>query len=147
MLYFTVGGDSTMKLIIRVWGALIICLAFAAIAAAQDVHVTGQVSDRDGKPWPGVTVVLKNDVGRIFTLKTDKNGKYTQIGLTPGIYTFTLTEASTALSFTEKHQLSSDKDNVIDFNFKLLAAQQGPSPEQQKQQSESATQFNGMKAH
>ncbi len=136
-----------MKLIMRVWGALIICLAFAAIAAAQDVRVSGQVVDRDGKPWPGVTVVLKSDAGRNFTLKTDKDGKYTQIGLSPGVYTFTLTELSTALAFTEKHQLSSGQDNVVNFNFKLLASQQGPSAEQQKQQSDAANQFKGMKAH
>ena len=136
-----------MRRVIRVCAMLVIGLAFATIAGAQNGHVMGQVIDRDGKPWPDVTVVLKADTGQTLTLKTDKDGKYSQIGLRGGLYTFTLTEAAHGLNFTEKHQISSEGDTEINFNFKLMAAQQGPSAEQQKAQAESQNKFKEMQTH
>jgi tetratricopeptide (TPR) repeat protein len=145
--YFKVGGDSQMKLVMRVWAALAICLAFAAITAAQDVRATGQVLDRDGKPWAGVTVTIKSDVGRTFTLKTDKDGKFSQIGLTPGVYTVVFSNPPELTGYTEQRQLSSGQDNDLSVNFKQIAAQQGANPEEQKKREEAKNQFAMMKAH
>ncbi|MGD1209933.1 MAG: tetratricopeptide repeat protein [Candidatus Acidiferrales bacterium] len=136
-----------MRRLIPVWGVLAAVLLLASTAAAQNGRVVGQILDRDGKPWPDVTVVMKSDTGRTFTVKTDKSGKYSQIGLQGGVYTFTLTDTAGTLSFTEKRQIGADGDTEVDFNFKLLAAQAAPSAEEQKKREESANKFKDMATH
>ena len=136
-----------MRRLIPAWGTLAALLLLASAAAAQNGRVVGQVSDRDGKPWPDITVVIKSDTGRTFTMKTDKGGKYSQIGLQGGVYTFTLTDTAGTLTFTEKHQIGADGDTEVDFNFKLIAAQAGPSPEEEKKREESTNKFKEMATH
>jgi tetratricopeptide (TPR) repeat protein len=137
-----------MRRLIPVWGVLAFALLFAAPrVGAQNARVVGQVLDRDGKPWPNITVVMKSDTGRTFTVKTDKDGKYSQIGLTGGLYTFTLTDPTNALNFKEQHQIAADGDTNVDFNFKTIIAQQAPNAEQQKQQQETVNKFKEMAAH
>jgi len=135
-----------MKLWMRVWAALTLFLALAAAAAAQNASVSGQVLDRDGKPWPGVTVTIKSDVGRIFTLKTDKDGKFSQIGLTPGAYNVTYS-LPPDLNYQTQRQVSSGGENDFSVNFQKIAAQQGANPEEQKKREEAQNQFKNMKAH
>jgi tetratricopeptide (TPR) repeat protein len=139
-----------MNRLTRVLIMLAAVLACAMITSAQNVRVGGQVLDREGKPWPGVTVLLKSENGRAFTLKTDKDGKFTQIGLTAGVYTFTLTSPNPAdgLNYSEQHQLLVDDDNNITINFKeILAKQAAANPDQQKAQQDQATKFKDMQAH
>jgi len=49
----------------------------------------------EGKPYPDVNVEIKNSrfTGQINTAKTDKNGRFQQLGLLSGVYVFTLTNA------------------------------------------------------
>jgi tetratricopeptide (TPR) repeat protein len=138
-----------MKRLIPAWLALVVFLLLPAIAAAQNARVSGQVSDKDGKPWPGVSVQIKGESGRTFTLKTDKDGKFTQIGLTPGVYTFILNDEAAGLKdFTEQHQIQSDQDNNINFNFKEIIAQQATAhPEEQKKREEETNKFKALKEH
>ena len=136
-----------MRRLITACAALVMFLLLATIAGAQTGRAMGQVFDRDGKPWADITITIKSDSGRTFTVKTDKNGKFSQIGLTGGLYTFTLTDTAGTLSFTEKHQIGADGDTEVDFNFKQLAAQAGPSPEEQKKREESANKFKEMASH
>jgi tetratricopeptide (TPR) repeat protein len=138
-----------MKRLIPACLALVVLLLLPAIAAAQAARVSGQVSDKDGKPWPGVSVQIKGESGRTFTLKTDKNGKFSQIGLTPGVYTFILNDEATGLkNFTEQHQIQSGEDNVVNFNFKEIIAQQATThPEEQKKREEAANKFKLLKGH
>ena len=128
--------------------ALVVVLACASIAAAQNARVDGQVFDREGKPWAGVTVVIKSDNGRSFTLKTDKDGKYVQIGLNVGLYTFTFTSQTDGLNYSEQHQLTADQENNITTNFKtILAAQAAANPDQQKAAQDQANKFKDMQTH
>jgi len=128
--------------------ALVAALLFPAIAAAQNTNVHGQVIDRDGKPWPGISVQLTAANGQTFHLKTNKNGKYSQIGLSGGVYTFTLSDPSQGLNFVEKHQIQGDQDNVVNFNFKEIIAQQAAAhPEEQEKQKEAQNKFKVMKSH
>jgi tetratricopeptide (TPR) repeat protein len=148
MPHFVAGEKKLMRRLIPAWIVLAIALLLPSIAAAQDVRVTGQVMDRDGKPWAGLTVVLKSDSGRTFTLKTDSNGKWSQIGLTPGIYTVTVISQAENLNYSEKHSLSSGQDNDVTINFKVILAQQSTAnPDQEKKQQEAANQFKNMKGH
>jgi tetratricopeptide (TPR) repeat protein len=124
-------------------------LACATIATAQNARVNGQILDKDGKPWVGITVTLKSENGRIYTLKSDKDGRFTQIGLTAGVYTFTLTDQASGLNYAEQHQLQTGDDNNITINFKQLIETQkvGPSAEQQKAQADQQNKFKDMQTH
>ena len=138
-----------MKRLIPAWGALLLALLLAPSVIAQNARVNGQVMDRDGKPWAGVTVAIKSDTGQTLTVKTDKSGQFTQIGLRPGVYTFTLTTgAPDNLDFSEQHELSSGDDNNVAFDFKKIMAQQGAAhPEEAKKKEDEAAQFKNTKAH
>jgi tetratricopeptide (TPR) repeat protein len=128
--------------------AVLIC---ATVAVGQSASVSGQVLDREGKPWPDITVVLKSDNGRTFTLKTDKDGKFAQLGLPSGAYKVTLTSATeTSLNYTETHQFSSDQDNNVLINFKELiakAGKTGPSDADVKAQQDQQNKFKDMQSH
>ena len=87
----------------RTWcRSLAICafvLGLAAIAApgyAQTGQVKGKVVDASGKPVEGASVTIEgsDSGGRKFTVKTNKNGEYIQIGLQPGQYKITATKDS-----------------------------------------------------
>lgn len=138
-----------MKQLTRALIVFAAILAGAMIAAAQSGRVTGQVLDYDGKPWPDVTVVVKSDNGRSFTLKTDKNGDFTQIGLTAGIYTFTLSNQAGNANYAMQQQIGGAQENNISINFKTLKDQGkvGPNPEAVKQQQEQQNLFKEMQTH
>jgi tetratricopeptide (TPR) repeat protein len=138
-----------MRRLIPVWLVLLAALAFPAIAAAQTASVHGQVLDKDGKPWAGVSVQVKSENGQTFNLKTNKDGKYSQIGLSGGVYTFTLNDPTAGLSnFTEQHQLQGDQDNEVNFNFKDIIAQQAAAhPEEEEKQKQAQNNFKVMKGH
>jgi tetratricopeptide (TPR) repeat protein len=138
-----------MRLWMRVLPALAICLVWAAVAQAQNAAIAGQVLDPDGKPWQGVTVGIKSDVGRNFTLTTDKDGKFSQIGLTPGVYTVTFTAPPRlpAPGYQVQRQVSSGQPTDFSVNFQKIAAGQGLNPEEQKKREEVQNQFKNMKAH
>jgi len=72
-----------MRRIIPAWIALILALSFATVAGAQGTaRLEGEVLDTEGKPYPDVNVEIKNpDTGQTYVTKTDKNGKFTQLGL------------------------------------------------------------------
>jgi tetratricopeptide (TPR) repeat protein len=142
-----------MRRVIHVLGALVFVLLLAATVRAQEGRVSGQVMDMNGKPWAGITVTLKSDTGRTFTLKTDKDGKYSQIGIPGGIYVITLTDPANpaaGLNFSEKQQVKPDDSNVFDFNFKEIMAQQQNNPanaEAEKKRAESQNAFKEMQTH
>lgn len=124
-------------------------LACATIASAQSARVNGQVLDKDGKPWPGITVTMKSENGRTYTLKTDNNGKFSQIGLTAGPYTLVLTDQTGGLNYTEQRTVQIGDENNFTIDFKKLteAGKVGPSEEQQKAQEEQRNKFKEMQTH
>jgi tetratricopeptide (TPR) repeat protein len=139
-----------MRRLMHALGALVFVLLLAATVRAQDGRVSGQVLDMNGKPWPDITVTLKSDTGRSFTLKTDKNGKYSQIGLPGGVYVITLTNQAAGLNFSEKQMVKPDDENTFDFNFKEIMAQQQNNPanaEAEKKRQETQNAFKEMQTH
>ncbi len=139
-----------MKRLLPGCAALFLALLLPAIAAAQNhASINGQVLDRDGKPWAGVTVEIKSDVGRVFTVKTDKDGKFTQVGLAGGPYTFTLTSAPENLNYTEHRPIEAEVENTVSFNFKEIIAHQAGTvdPNEQKKRDDQANAFKNMKAN
>jgi tetratricopeptide (TPR) repeat protein len=139
-----------MKRLLPGCAALFLALLLPAIAAAQNhASISGQVLDRDGKPWAGVTVEIKSDVGRVFTVKTDKDGRFTQVGLAGGPYTFTLTSEPEKLNYTERRPIEAEEENTVSFNFKDIIAHQAGAvdPNEQKKRDDQATAFKNMKAN
>jgi tetratricopeptide (TPR) repeat protein len=139
-----------MRRLMHVLGAMVFVLLLAATVSAQDGRVSGQVLDMNGKPWPDITVTLKSDTGRTFTLKTGKDGRYSQIGMPGGMYVITLTNQAAGLNFSEKQMVKPDDENTFDFNFKELMAQQQNSPaaaEEEKKRQESQNAFKEMQTH
>lgn len=138
-----------MRKTISVFGALLLVLTFAMAAFAQDSgRLNGEILDKEGKPYADVTVSLKNqDTGQVYTIKTDKNGKFVQLGMRGGIYTVTSTNAKDGFNFSEKMLINLDKDNEYKLNVKEVMAQAGPSAEEKKKQEEQAEKFKNMKAH
>jgi tetratricopeptide (TPR) repeat protein len=129
--------------------ACMLVLAVATVALAQDIgRVNGEIRDKDGNPYPDVTVVMKNtESGQAYTDKTDKNGKFVQLGMKAGIYVITSTNAKDNFNFSEKFQVVLDHDNDYKLNMKEVIAQSGPSAEEQKKQADQAEKFKNMKVH
>lgn len=73
-----------------------VVLALVAVLAplsllAQRLPVRGHVTGEDGKPLAGADIVLVNkDNGQRFTMKTDKNGDFVNIGVELGAYHLTV---------------------------------------------------------
>jgi tetratricopeptide (TPR) repeat protein len=140
-----------MRKLIGVWAALALVLLFAGIAPAQDSgRLDGEILDKDGNAYPDVTVALKNsDTGQTYTLKTDKNGKFTQLGLRGGIYTVTLTNQKDNFNYGPvKTLVDTSKEN----NFKLsvkeeIARTAAAHPEEVKKKEEEENKFKAMKMH
>jgi tetratricopeptide (TPR) repeat protein len=132
---------------VRMMGARMLCrsiaigafvLGLVAIAApgyGQTGQVKGKVVDAAGKPVEGAVVTIEaTDSGsRKFTVKTNRNGEYVQIGLQPGPYKITATKDK--LSDTMERRIGLDMAEV---NFTLTAASAGGnvSEEERKKAAE-----------
>jgi tetratricopeptide (TPR) repeat protein len=138
-----------MRRIIPAWIALILAMSFATIARAQGTgRVSGEILDREGKPYPDVNVEIKNpDTGQTYTAKTDKNGRFQQLGLLSGVYVFTLTNEKDHLDFKVQFRVVQDQENLFKLNFKEVMATQGPSAEEVKKREEEENKFKNMKQH
>jgi tetratricopeptide (TPR) repeat protein len=135
---------------IPAWIALILALSFATIAAAQGTgRISGEIFDKEGKPYPDVNVEIKNpDTGQTYTAKTDKNGRFQQLGLLSGVYLITLTNEQDHLDFKVQFRVVQDQENPFRLNFKeVLAKQGGPSAEEVKKKEEEENKFKNMKQH
>ena len=134
-----------------VWCGAILAfiLLVATTASAQLGQVKGQILDLQGKPYAGISVTIKNTgTGQTLTTKTDKNGNYSMIGLTGGVYSITLTDPKAGLTFTEQFQVSANEETEHSVNLQQIQShQQAAHPEEQKKNEEAENQFKGMKGH
>ena len=138
-----------MTRVFSILTAFVLALMLATVALAQDDgRLNGQIMDKDGKPYADVTVSIKNsDTGQTYTIKTDKNGKFVQLGMRGGIYVITSTNAKDNFSFSEKFVVSTEKDNEYKLNVKEALAASGPSAEEVKKREEEQNKFKDMKLH
>lgn len=132
------------------FGALLaLVLLCAGVAAAQgNNRIDGQVLDDQGKPMPGAAVTLKSeDSGQTYSYKTDKDGKFVQLGLRAGIYDVSITPNSANLPpFNEKFQVKEGQSGTLVIDYKQLMEQYKNSPEA-KEREDAANAFKGMKAN
>ncbi len=141
-----------MRRMIPAWVALILALSFATVAAAQGTgRLSGEVLDLTGKPYPDVTVEIKNpDTGQTYTTKTDKNGRFTQLGLLSGVYEISLTndkDPNLKNFLAGKVRVVQDQDNPVKLDLKQLMVSAGPSAEEVKKREEEENKFKNMKVH
>ena len=132
---------------LAVIGLAVLILGLAAPAVfAQSGTVKGVCKDAQGNPIAnGVVVYANQDNGQKYTLKTNKNGEYFSLGITPGKYLVTLYKSEDDLKANKeafhfnKVQVNLD-ENTLDFNLKKEAEETakgvGLTPEQVKQQQE-----------
>lgn len=139
-----------MKKFAYVFSGLVVFLMLALAAAAQDTgRLDGQVLDKDGKPDPDVTVQIKNSgTGQTYTTKTDKNGKYVQLGIAPGIYDVTFISDKDGLNYSVHTQIAAVESNPVNISIKdLLAKNEMANPEAEKKKEEAENKFKEMKEH
>lgn len=137
-----------MRRFIPAWTTLALALLLATIVVGQgSTRVDGQILDVQGKPWVGITVILKSESGQAYTLKTDKDGKFSQLLPRGGNYAVNVVNDADKLNYTEQHSIHDGQSNDITINFKDVVAQQAANPEEQKKQEDAANSFKGMKAH
>jgi len=139
-----------MRRLIPICTILAAALLLATIAAAQTTSVSGQIIGPDGTPWADVNVFIQNTSnGQHFQVKTDKNGRYSQLGLQAGTYKFTIQSPPDAsgqtITYAETHSFQGGQDNDVSINFKKLI--ETANPEAQKKGDEEKNKFNNMKAH
>jgi tetratricopeptide (TPR) repeat protein len=146
-----------MKRLIPASVVVALVLVLAGTAAAQyNERIDGQVFDFNGKPYPDVTVQMKNiETGQIFTVKTGKDGKFLQIGLKSGIYQITCTNEKDKFTLTETFAVKEPMpgaeighENIYVLNLKERAAETAAAhPEEQKKREDEESRFKSMKAH
>jgi tetratricopeptide (TPR) repeat protein len=109
--------------------AVLVAVAMATPATAQSTGmVKGKVVDATGQPVETATVTIEysDGVSRSYTVKTNKKGEFTQIGLTPGNYKVTASKEKVGTqSFDARVRLG----DTAEVNFKLDPAGAGPSKE------------------
>lgn len=127
--------------------AMACALALAAPAMAQTImRMDGQVFDLEGKPFPGVGVIIKSEQGQTWETKTDDKGNFTQGGLRAGVYYITF-KVKDQQVYEMNWRLQSGDDRRIVVNFKEIAAKQsGAAAEAMKKQEEARNKFESMKA-
>jgi len=140
-----------MRKLVRVWAALTMVLLFAGLALAQDTgRLDGLILDKDGKPYPEVNVEIKSvDTGQTFKVKTDKDGKFVQLGLRVGTYTILLTNEADKLHYGPvKFPIDPTKENNFRMSVKeQMAASLAAHPEEVKKRGEEEDKFKAMKGH
>jgi tetratricopeptide (TPR) repeat protein len=138
-----------MRKLIRTCGALALVLMFAAVALAQgSLRLDGEILDKDGKPYADVNVEIKHvDTGLTFNVKTDKNGKFVQLGLRSGTYTISLKKDDFNYG-PEKFPMDPAKENIYRMSVKdQMAKTAAAHPEEVKKKEEEVDKFKAMKAH
>jgi tetratricopeptide (TPR) repeat protein len=135
-----------MRKLIPAWTALMLALFFSTIVRAQGTgRLNGEVLDKEGKPFADLTIEIKNpDTGQTFNVKTDKSGKFVQLGMRSAIYVFTYP----SLNYTEKFQVIDGQENNYKINFQeLIAKGNAANPDETKKKEDDADKFKNMKVH
>ncbi len=93
---------------------------------------------QEGKPiTDGVLEVSNTDTGRKITTKTNKNGEYTAIGLTPGSYDVTLMRNDKQVDAVTKIPVTVGDMREVNFDLKKDLAAKG-APARRKSSSRSS---------
>lgn len=111
-------------LLVRSLCSVALVAAVAASAGAQTGRVAGTVKDENGQPIKGATVIAENPQASpsSFTTTTDDRGRWSIIGLRPGIWTFTAQAPGYAPSQGKARVQTLTSNPPIDFTLAKGAA-------------------------
>ena len=134
------------KRLTPICNVLAIVLLLATIATAQTTSVSGQIIAPDGTPWADIDVIIQNtNTGQHFEVKTDKDGRYTKLGLLPGVYKITIYDRrSKWFTYSEIHTFHGKPENDVSANFNKSSETAHPV---QKKIDGEENRFNDVKAH
>jgi tetratricopeptide (TPR) repeat protein len=115
-------------------------------AAHSQGRVDGQVMDMTGKPYADVTLLFKSDAtGQSYTIKTGKDGKYVQLGVTAGLYVVKIVDKGATI-YTQQFMVKDGVENTLDMNLKEIAASQAAAhPEEVKKKEDAEDKFKELK--
>ncbi len=135
-----------MKLI-RICSIVAVALVLATTAAAQNTSVSGQIIAPDGTPWVDLDVIIQNtDTGQHFHVKTDKDGRYNQQGLPPGVYKITIYDRRRNwFNYSELRALRGTQENDVSANFSKNIETVRLGTERKTEEEDN--RFNDVKAH
>ncbi len=123
--------------------------AFLPIAAyAQMGMLQGTVSDSTGKPFPDVTLSIKNtETGKSVDVKTDPRGHYTLPGVTGGTYNIDM-KVKDQIVYQTGLKISAGTSPTFDINLKdIVEKGKSADTEAAKERAEAEKNFAAMKTH
>jgi tetratricopeptide (TPR) repeat protein len=134
------------QFVILLFAILALGLCVPPVFAQASSTVKGVCKDAQGNPIvDGIVVLVNQDNGQKYTLKTNKKGEYFSLGLTPGTYNLTLyknaddQKAGKEMDHLNKAKIGLD-ENTFDFDVKKeqedAAKGKGISPEELKKMQE-----------
>ena len=132
-------------------GPLAVWLAPAAYA--QGGTLTGSVFDMDGKPYPDVTISIKNnETGKEIDATTDAKGHYSAPGMVAGTYNIDVRgkdkDQKDMLLYQTGIKLAAGPVPTFDINLKeLQAAGKLAAVEAERKREEAEAQFQALKTH
>ena len=108
----------------------------------------GTVSDSAGKPFPDVTLSIKNvETSKSVDVKTDPRGHYSLAGVTGGTYNIDL-KVKDQIVYQTGLKISSGTSPTFDINLKdIIEKGKSADSDAAKQRAEAEKQFNDMKTH
>lgn len=127
--------------------AFLLAFLLVAISGARaQGRVDGQVLDMAGKPFADITLQFKSETtGQTYTMKTGKDGKYIQLGVSAGVYNVEVISKGTTI-YKQQFAVKDATENTLDINLKELAAAQAAAhPEEEKKKADADEKFKDLK--
>ena len=122
-------------------------------AYAQNATLSGTVSDLTGKPYPDVTLIIKNtETNKELDVVTDAKGHYSAPGLAGGTYNVDLKgkdkDGKDMLLYQTGLKLTAGTTPTFDVNLKELQEQgKLAAIEAERKRQEAEQQFQALKTH
>jgi len=141
-----------MAILLALIGGPLVAL-MAPAAFAQGATLSGTVLDLTGKPYPDVTLTLKNiETNKETKVTTDAKGHYSAPGLAGGTYNVDMTgkdkDQKDMLLYQTGLKLAPSTTPTFDINMKELQEQgKLAAVEAERKRQEAEMQFQALKTH
>jgi tetratricopeptide (TPR) repeat protein len=127
-------SEMTKHLVFAALAILLAALISLPAWGQATAQVTGKILDKGGAPLAGALVVFTNMAsGRTYKLRTDKNGEFSQAGVTFGDYQIEVFGPDGQSLYREKKSVAEDPDSrhlLVDLSKSQSSAQPKLTPEQ-----------------